>query len=281
MIDATRMSPAEQKAFYEEQGYIVHPELLSRDELTVLRAALAEVLDEANGLTENTDKFSVKRGDDGQYHVRRIFNPIKQHTAFNDLLYHPRILDAVEALIGPNIQLHHTKLNLKPPSSPEARFEWHQDYPFFPHSNYDLLAVLVHLDDATRDNGCLRIIPGSHKHGPQLHVFASDGAFSSQLEDKAVLGDESTWHYAECPAGGVEIHHCNMLHSSTANLGARPRSVLIFQLRAADNAQLGGSAGAHGAGTMVRGTNPYQARLFDGRIIKLPGEIKDPLQRDG
>jgi hypothetical protein len=96
-----------------------------------------------------------------------------------------------------------------------------------------------------------------------------------------VLGDESAWHYAECPAGGVEIHHCNMLHSSTANLGDKPRGVLIFQFRAADNAQLGGSAGAFGAGTIVRGTNPYQARLFDGRIIKLPGEIKDPLQRDG
>ena len=108
------------------------------------------------------------------------------------------------------------------------------------------MAVLIHLDDATRENGCLRIIPGSHKNGPQMHVFAVDGAFSSQLEDKDVLGDESGWHYAECPAGGVEIHHCNMLHSSTANRGDRPRSVLIFQFRAADNALIGGSGGAYG-----------------------------------
>jgi ectoine hydroxylase-related dioxygenase (phytanoyl-CoA dioxygenase family) len=281
MIDATRLSPAEQKAFYDEQGYIVHPELLTQDEVAVLRAALAETLKEAEGLTESNEKFSVTRGDDGKHHVRRIFNPIKHHQAFYDAMCHPRILDAVEALIGPNIQLHHSKLNLKPPSSREARFEWQQDFPFFPHSNYDLVAVLVHIDEATRENGCLRIIPGSHKKGPQIHVFAKDGAFSSQLEDKSVLGDESAWHYAECPAGGVELHHCNMLHSSTANRGANPRSVLIFQYRAADNAQLGGSAGAFGAGTIVRGTNPYQARLFDGRIIKLPGEIKDPLQRDG
>jgi phytanoyl-CoA hydroxylase len=281
MINATRMSPAEQKAFYDEQGYIVHPELLSQDEVAVLRAALAEVLEESKGLTENNEKFSVTRGDDGNYYVRRIFNPIKQHQAFHDAMCHPRILDAVEALIGPNIQLHHSKLNLKPPTSREARFEWHQDYPFFPHSNYDLVAVLVHIDEATKENGCLRIIPGSHKNGPQIHVFARDGAFSSKLEDQSVLGDEASWHYAECPAGGVELHHCNMLHSSTANRGDKPRSVLIFQYRAADNAQLGGSSGAFGAGTIVRGTNPYQARMLDGRIIKLPGEIKDPLQRDG
>ena len=281
MIDTTRMSPTEQKAFYDEQGYILHPDLLSQNEVATLRAALAEVLEESTGLTENNEKFSVTRGDDGQYHVRRIFNPVKWHKAFYDLAFHPRILDAVEALIGPNIQLHHSKLNLKPPTSREARFEWHQDYPFFPHSNYDLLAVLIHLDEATRENGCLRIIPGSHKKGPQIHVFARDGAFSSQLEDKSVLGDESAWHYAESPAGGVELHHCNMLHSSTANLGDKPRSVLIFQFRAADNAQLGGSSGAFGVGMIVRGENPYQARLFDGRVVKLPGEIKDPLQRDG
>jgi len=281
MIDATQMSPTEQKAFYDEQGYIIHPELLTQDEVAVLRAALAEVLEEAKGLTDNTDKFSVKRGEDGQYHVRRIFNPIAHHKAFNDLLYHPRILDAVEALIGPNIQLHHTKLNLKPPSSPEARFEWHQDYPFFPHSNYDLVAVLIHIDEATKENGCLRIVPGSHHQGPQMHVFAKDGAFSSKLADQAVIGDESAWHYAESPAGGVEIHHCNMLHSSTANLGDKPRSVLIFQFRAADNVLLGGSGGAYGHGLIVRGENPYEARLLDGTVVKLPGEIKDPLQRDG
>ena len=52
MIDATRMSPAEQKAFYDEQGYIVHPDLLARTRLAVLRAALAEVLEESKGLTE-------------------------------------------------------------------------------------------------------------------------------------------------------------------------------------------------------------------------------------
>jgi hypothetical protein len=72
-----------------------------------------------------------------------------------------------------------------------------------------------------------------------------------------------------------------MLHSSTANRGSNPRSVLIFQFRAADNVLLGGSGGAYGAGTIVRGVNPYQARMLDGTIVKLPGEIKDPLQRDG
>ena len=174
---ANELSSSEQQAYYEDQGYLVFPQLLSDEELARLRAALAEVLPEADGLTESNDKFSVTQSDDGTWSVRRIFNPIAHHQAFADLILNPKILDVVENLIGPDIQLHHTKLNLKPPSNRHARFEWHQDYPFFPHTNFDLLAVMIYLDASTEENGCLTIVPGSHKWGPRNHLFAKDGAF--------------------------------------------------------------------------------------------------------
>jgi phytanoyl-CoA hydroxylase len=271
---------AEQKSQYEEQGYLVFPELLSPTELAELRGALAEVLQGAEGQTESNEKFSITRGDDGNYYVRRIFNPIQHHRAFYDLVFNPKILDVVENLIGPHIQLHHTKLNLKPPSSREARFEWHQDYPFFPHTNFDLVAVMILLDDSTEENGCLTIIPGSHKWGPRNHIFAPDGAFSSQLEDKSVVLDPSRWLKVPVPAGGMELHHCNLLHSSTANRSTRPRSAIIIQYRAADNVQVGGHTSYFGWGTQVRGDKQYIVRMIEG-TFKLPGEIKDPLQRDG
>ncbi len=274
------MTLEQQNAHYEEQGYLVFPELLDQQELAVLRAALAEVLEEAEGLTETNEKFSVTRGDDGRYYVRRIFSPFAHHQAFHDLVFNPKILDVVENLIGPHIQLHHTKLNLKPPSSREARFEWHQDYPFFPHTNFDLLAVMIYLDESTEENGCLTIVPGSHNWGPRNHLFAKDGAFSSQLEDKTVVEDPSGQIKVPVPAGGMELHHCNMLHSSTANLGTKPRSAIIIQYRAADNVAIGGSNAHAGNGMMVRGENPYRVRMMEG-VFKLPGEISDPLQRDG
>jgi ectoine hydroxylase-related dioxygenase (phytanoyl-CoA dioxygenase family) len=276
----SHLSRAEQLAYYEDQGYLVLPELLSAAELATLRTALAEVLTEAEGLQETNDKFSVTQTDDGQWSVRRIFNPIAHHQAFHDLVFNPKILDVVENLVGPNIQLHHTKLNLKPPSSGQARFEWHQDYPFFPHTNYDLLAVMIYLDDSTEENGCLTIVPGSHKLGPRNHLFAKDGAFSSQLEDKRVVEDPSRWLKVPVPAGGMELHHCNMLHSSTANRGTRPRSAMVIQYRAADNVAVGGSLSQFGHGLIVRGENPYTVRMMAG-TFKLPGKIEDPLQRDG
>ncbi len=284
-ISAGPMSAAEQKAQYDERGYITHPEMLDAAEVAVLRAALDELLEEADQVpadVEVTEKFSFTRSSTGERHVRRIFNPIAHHQAFMDLVHHPRILDAVENLIGPDIQLHHTKLNLKPPASGNARFEWHQDYPFFPHSNYDLVAVAVHIDESTEENGCLRVIPGFHKLGPQEHMFSADGAFSSQLRDQSVIPDESHWVHATSPAGGVEMHHCNMLHSSTANRGTKPRSAVIIQYRAADNVQLSpGLTDRPGFGLQVRGVNPYRARLLDGTVVLLPTPIKDPTQRDG
>src|SRR5690242_1805902 len=99
---ANDLSPAQQRAAYEEQGYLVFPELLDAEELGTLRSALAEVLRESEGLTETNAKFSVIRTRDGGYSVRRIFEPIAHHPAFHDLVFNPKILDVIENLIGPN-----------------------------------------------------------------------------------------------------------------------------------------------------------------------------------
>jgi len=111
-------------------------------------------------------------------------------------------------------------------------------------------------------------------------LFAKDGAFSSQLEDQGILEDRSRWVHVPVPAGGIELHHCNMLHSSTANRGTRPRSAMVIQYRAADNVALGGNMTQAGFGMLVRGVNPYRVRMMAG-TFKLPGKIDDPLQRDG
>ena len=277
----TSNSAVAQKRFYEEHGYLLLPALFDANEVATLRAALDEVLLEAKGLTETTEKFAITPDSEGKPQVRRVFNPIVHHKAFHDAAHHPGTLDVLENLIAPDIQLHHSKLNLKPPSTQAAQFPWHQDYPFFPHTNYDLVAVLIHINEATEENGCLRIIPGSHEYGPRPHRFAGDGgAYTSSVANLDEVADESRWLSLPCPAGSVGMHHCNMLHSSTANLGKQPRSVLIFQYRAADNVALAGSR-SPGFGMIVRGRDVCRARMLDGSIIELPPLINDPLQRDG
>jgi phytanoyl-CoA hydroxylase len=265
-MQATQQTAAEQKAFYEDQGYLVFPQLLDAAELAELRAALADVLEQAANLPEPDPNFLVAPGDDGGEHLIRVFNPIAYHRTFYDLIFNPKIVDIIENLIGPNIQLRHTTLNLKPPSK-FSTWLWHQDYPFFPHTNYDLIAAMIFLDDATPENGCLTVLPGSHKGGPRYHEIPKDEPW--RLKERAELQDRSRWLPLPVPAGGMELHHCNLLHGSPASKNDQPRSAIVIWYRAADNAQLGGPTGHFGYGLQIRGVNPGVVRMIEG-VVTLP-----------
>ena len=267
-------SAAAQKRFYAAHGYLVIPKLLTARELARLRAALATLLRSARRLRRSNDRFLVVRGLDNAYHVSRIRNPIAQHRRFHELVFHPRILDVVENLIGPNIQLQQSRLILKP-RTPGAWFDWHQDFPAFPHTNFDLLIVTVYLDDSTPDNGCLTVIPGSHRLGPLPHRFTFDGAPRTQLVDPRVTANRSRWLKTPVPAGGIQVHHANLLHSSEANLTDRPRSALQLWYRAADNVQVGGWTEFAGWGLQVRGVDPGIVRM-DAATCRLPGNFALP-----
>lgn len=275
-MDATRQTTAEQKAFYEEQGYLVFPQLLDPAELAELRVALAEVLQHVAGLTEPNEDILHAPDDEGRQHLIRVLNPISYHRAFYDLVSNSKILDIVENLIGPNIQLRHTTLNLKSPSK-YSTWLWHQDYPFFPHTNYDLLAAMIFLDDATPENGCITVLPGSHKAGPRYHEIPIDEPW--RLKDRAELKDRSHWLELPVPAGGMELHHCNMLHGSAASKSDRPRSAIVIWYRAADNFQLHGPTSHFGYGLQLRGVDPGTVRMVEG-VVKLPYQAKGPSTRD-
>jgi phytanoyl-CoA hydroxylase len=276
-MQATQQTAAEQKAFYDEQGYLVFPQLLDEAELADLRTALADVLQQAADLTEPNKHFIVAPGDDGQEHLIRVHHPISYHRTFYDLVFNPKIVDVVETLIGPNIQLRHTALNMKPPSA-FSTWLWHQDYPFFPHSNYDLLAVMVFLDDATPENGCLTVLPGSHKAGPRYHDIPKSGPW--RLKEREEIADRSRWLELPVPAGGMELHHCNMLHGSKAGKGDRPRSAIVIWYRAADNLELCGPEDHFGYGLQVRGIDPGVVRMVEG-VVTMPYRPGGPPEQDG
>jgi ectoine hydroxylase-related dioxygenase (phytanoyl-CoA dioxygenase family) len=266
--------PSERKLFYEENGYLLVPEVLKPSEVEELRSALEEVLEEAAGLEASNAKFALSSPDPstGRRFVKRVFNPNARHPAFETLLSHAAILDLVEELIGPDITLQQTKLNLKP-SAEDARFEWHQDYPFFPHTNFDLVAVMVYLDDSDETNGGLRVIPGSHKLGPLEHDFSADGqAYGTEVSDKSVFADESRWVSLEVPAGSLALHHSCTLHCSGTNQSARPRSTLIFEYRATDARQIAGSMDPVGWGTQLRGTDRGTVRMVES-TFRLPDRV--------
>jgi len=219
-------------AFYREQGYLVVPDVLDASTLSSIRAEMARILDRARHVTTHTDMYDLEpghRADDPR--VRRVKTPHRFFPVFQRLMRHPRLVAILQDLLGPAVRLHGSKINLKSPryGSP---VEWHQDWAFYPHTNDDLLAVGVMLDDCTSDNGPLLVVPGSHR-GPIFDHHA-DGCFCGAI-DPAVIPDEIARAVPLTgPAGSMSFHHVRLLHGSAQNVSSLPRTLLLYEYGAAD-----------------------------------------------
>ncbi len=125
----------------------------------------------------------------------------------------PRLVDAVSDLIGPNVELHHSTLHIKPPQSGHP-FPMHQDSPFYPHRAKGFVDVLVHLDDTNEENGEIRFLAGSHKQGALEHLTA-EGVYYYLPPDDYRLTDT-----VPVPAkkGDVVAFHLWTVHGSYMGL---------------------------------------------------------------
>lgn len=268
------MSKTQWATHYQEHGYLVVPNVLSQDELTQITSVTDRLVAQAADLRESNHSFGLEAIGDGERSVvKRIFDPIELDDAYRTLMRHPRILQVVTTLLGNDIELHHSKAHLKQPLH-GSEIEWHQDFPFFPHTNFDLLAVMVAIDASTIENGCLRVIPGSHQWPPIDHQLDEAGMRSVQESD--LLAHPGAGIKDVCvPAGGISVHHCKTFHGSLPNRSTSPRRSLILQYRAADNVQLGGRTDHAGYGEVVAGRPLRRARLEAGEFA-LPAESTDP-----
>jgi ectoine hydroxylase-related dioxygenase (phytanoyl-CoA dioxygenase family) len=247
--------------FFRRHGYVVVESLLAPNELRMLRAAYDELEQQAQSLTADTTHFQMSEPTaEGRRFINRISDPVAVHPAFHSALTLPRIGEVASTLLGtPNVKVHHTKVFVKPPYS-EWCVEWHQDFSYFVHTNFDLLAIGIVLDDAGDDNGALRVIPGSHRSGP----LVAPG--SSWRLDLAAHVEGLEWTAPQLRAGDAVVHHCCTIHASGPNRTARPRRTFILQLAAGDNHQIAGRRDYAEFGTFVCGSDPRQVRLMAGQF---------------
>jgi phytanoyl-CoA hydroxylase len=230
------MLTQEQIAFYHKNGYLGVEKVLSMQEISELRRVTDEFVEKSRAVTTHTDVFDLEPGHTPeQPRLRRLKAPALQHPVYGRILRHERILDIVAQLIGPAIRTNGNKLNMK---SPEygSPVEWHQDWAFYPQTNDDLLAVGVTFDDMLLENGCLLVIPGSHK-GPVLDHH-QNGVFVGAVSDPNFTPEHVV--PIELKAGGISIHHVRTLHASAPNVSSRPRRLYLVQYCAVDAWPLSG-----------------------------------------
>ena len=251
---AVRLS-AEQVAAYHRDGFVTVDPLLAPSEVSDLQRVTGEFVERSRAVTSHTDVFDLEPGHTPESpRLRRLKAPHRQHPLYDRLLRDARILDLVEQLIGPGIRFQNTKLNMKSPEfgSPVA---WHQDWAFYPHTNDDLLAVGIAIDDMMAENGCLMVVPGSHR-GPMLNHH-QNGVFVGAVGDGGAAAGAVPM---ELHAGGISIHHARLMHGSAPNTSSRPRRFLLFEYCSADAWPLLG----------VQDWNEYHSRLLRGQEVSQP-----------
>jgi ectoine hydroxylase-related dioxygenase (phytanoyl-CoA dioxygenase family) len=237
--------------FYHDNGYLVIERLFDANDVKQAHNAINEILK-----NNSIDKVFEFESSDGET-IRRIWSPIKRHHFFRDMSESNKLLSVVSGLIGNNLILQYSKLNMKGPKVGSI-VEWHQDFSYYPHTNADLLSCLIYLDDATEENGCLEVIPGSHKLGLLDHDI--DGYFRGPENITPLLPKKVS---LVAPAGSVIFLHCLTLHFSNVNRSDKPRRAFLPAYRAADSFPIYyGSHAAHNEADakLVRGQKSKVAR---------------------
>lgn len=269
----------EQIGRFRERGFVVAPSGLAPQAVANLRAELDGWIEESRGhggnYGETVDgrlRFDLEPGHGPEHpRLRRVGNPVDISAAYRAALFEGPIVAQVAQLIGPDVRFHHCKLNIKLPGM-ATRVDWHQDHAFDPHSNDDVVVMLLLLDDMSEANGALRIVPGS-QHERHSH-FEGDRFVGATARDK----DADFAARAEIVtgrAGDACFMHTWCLHGSGPNSSGAPRRLLICDYAAADALPFGPPqmASEH-SGRIVHGKPSRRIRL-KADVIELPPNYDD------
>lgn len=142
----------------------------------------------------------------------------------------PRVLDAVEQVLGPDIMVWSSEFFVKEPHSDKI-VSWHQDLTYWGLGETDgEVTAWIALSPVTRENGCMRFVPGSHETAivPHYDTFAEDNLLS-RGQEIAVEVDESNAVNVELQPGEMSLHHGRMFHASGPNESNERRIALVIR----------------------------------------------------
>lgn len=231
------MSDNSIRQFYRKHGYHFPIPVLSSEEARECRRNLEAFEAGHQGLPE-----------------RYRFKTYLVWTWLDELIRHPRILDAVEAVIGPDILCWSNDFFIKEPNDP-AFVSWHQDATYWGLEPPEVVTAWLGFTDSTHDNGCVRVIPGSHLRGQIEHydTFGKDNLLS-RGQEVLVEVDEREAADIELSAGEVSLHHVLMVHGSGPNTSSDRRIGVAFRYLPTHVVQ---TAGVRESAMLVRGVDEY------------------------
>jgi len=265
----------EQYERFWNEGYLVVEDAVSQPQLAALNAELDRWIEESRSHSGNfgqtidgKPRFDVEPGHSAERpRLRRVSNPIEISEPYRAVLFESNIVDMVADLIGPNVKFHHCKINVKLPQSTQ-KVGWHQDHPYDPHTNDDVVVALLMLSDLTLENGCVKVVPGSHRS--ERYTLYRGDRYVGEIAADHLPAIEARAVPVTARAGSVCLQHTWMVHGSAGNATDRPRALLICDYTAADAFPLTPPAVPSSlTGTIVRGQATRFARLT-AQTLELP-----------
>jgi phytanoyl-CoA hydroxylase len=218
----------DQVATFERDGFVAVPRLLAPEEVEALRRRTEQIILGEIEMPPGFQQFTQIEptlvgkeitGRERLNAVRKLWQLWKFDPVFEALIRHPAILGVVEALLGPDLKFFGDQMLLKPPFHGSAK-PYHQDSPYWPIDPPALVTCWIALDDSTRENGCMRFLPGSHRRGMIQHRHLEGPHIVP--EDYGAM-DTSGEVGVELKAGGATFHHSLTLHETSANTTPYPR----------------------------------------------------------
>lgn len=219
---------AAQLAQYQNDGYFIAERLLDDEEIDLLRKI-------ARADHEMKQK-AASRGDGEGGAIKLVVSNEVRDDIYGAIVRSRRIVETMELLLGGEVYHYHHKMILKEPYTGGA-WAWHQDYGYWYNNGclFPLLAsCMIGLDRATRQNGCLQVLRGSHLLGRIDHGQIGDQTGANQERVTAALERLDLVH-CELEPGSAIFFHCNLLHRSDQNRSPDPRWAFICCYNASRN----------------------------------------------
>ncbi len=222
----------QQKEDYRRDGFLMVQDVVTPKQLRKMQQVTDALIAASAGVSESNDIYDLDKGHSKESpRLTRIKLPHKRHEIFEEVLKKSVVTEVLGDLLGPDTTLITSKLNTKAPGG-GAAVEWHQDWAFYPHTNDDLLAFGILLEDVEEDNGPLMVLPGTHK-GPVLSHHAN-GVFCGAIDPADPLFEPDKAVTLTGKAGSMSVHHVRTLHGSAPNVSDRARKILFFEIARAD-----------------------------------------------
>jgi phytanoyl-CoA hydroxylase len=212
---------------FTRDGYVILDSALSMAEIAELRAEAVRIC--RGELGEISGGVTAAAGENDDEVIRRylcIHYPHKISSLMRDAMRHPVIVDALTQIIGPDVKAMQSMLFIKADGKPGQA--WHQDEHFIPTRDRSLAAAWIALDDATVENGCLWVLPGSHRPGiiyPDREH--DDPNYDCTVESYDFPYTESDAVPVEVTAGSVVVFNGYLLHKSLPNSSGGYRRALV------------------------------------------------------